>query len=222
VTYLGQVWGTMVALEHMRPRDRGTIVSVGSALAFRGIPLQSAYCGAKFAVRGFHDSVRTELIDAGSSIRLTEVHLPAVNTPQFGWCRSKLDHHPQPVPPIYEPEVAARTIAEAIDDTPRHQLLGTWNWMIVRLSQAMPGVGDHYLARTGVDSQKTDMEISADRPDDLFEPVDDDRDVGAHGIFGDQTGGVLQLGFLKTLPKTVYELGASVVGRAQQVKDQRG
>ena len=222
VTYLGQVWGTMAALEHMRPRDRGTIVSVGSALAFRGIPMQSAYCGAKFGVRGFHDSVRTELIDADSSIRLTEVHLPAVNTPQFSWCRSKLDKHPQPVPPIYQPEVAARTIVDAIDDTPRHQLLGTWNWMIVRLSQLMPGVGDHYLARTGVDGQQTDQDIDEDRPDGLFEPVDDDHDVGAHGIFGDRAGGVLQLDFLKTVPKTVLELGASIVGRTEQVKDQRG
>jgi len=222
VTYLGQVWGTMVALEHMRPRDRGTIVSVGSALAFRGIPMQSAYCGAKFGARGFHDSVRTELIDSGSSIRVTEVHLPAVNTPQFGWCRSKLDHHPMPVPPIYQPELAARTVVDAIEDTPRHQLLGTWNWMIVRLSQLVPGVADHYLARTGVDGQQTDEEIPEDRPDSLFEPLDDDHDVGAHGIFGDQAGGVLQPDFLVTIPKQVFDLGASIVGRLGQVKDQRG
>jgi len=222
VTYLGQVWGTKVALEHMRPRDRGTIVSVGSALAFRGIPLQSAYCGAKFATRGFHDSVRTELIADGSAVRVTEVHLPAVNTPQFGWCRSKLDHHPQPVPPMYQPEVAARTICDAVDDPPRHQVLGSWNWMIVRLSQLMPGVGDHYLASTGVDSQQTDDEIDPDRPDDLFEPVDDDHDVGAHGIFDEQTGGVRNPGFLRTVPQTLLDLGASVAGRIGQVRDQRG
>ena len=222
VTYLGQVWGTMAALAHMRPRDRGTIVSVGSALAFRGIPLQSAYCGAKFATRGFHDSVRTELIDAGSAVRVTEVHLPAVNTPQFEWCRSKLDRHPQPVPPMYEPEVAARAVVDAIDDTPRHHVLGTWNWMLVRLSQLMPGVGDQYLARTGVEGQQTDEAIDADRPDDLFAPLDDERDVGAHGSFGDQTGGVLQPQFLLSLPKTLLDLGASVAARATQVREQRG
>jgi NAD(P)-dependent dehydrogenase (short-subunit alcohol dehydrogenase family) len=221
VTYLGQVWGTMAALELMRPRDRGTIVSVGSALAFRGIPLQSAYCGAKFATRGFHDSVRTELIEAGSQVRVTEVHLPAVNTPQFGWCRSKLDHHPQPVPPIYQPEVAARTVADAVDRPPRHQLLGTWNWMIVRLSQLMPGVGDHYLARTGVEGQQTDQQIGPDRPDSLFEPVDDDHDVGAHGVFDDRADGVLQLQFLRSVPEQVLDLGRSVVDRVKQVRERR-
>jgi len=221
VTYLGQVWGTMVALEHMRPRDRGTIVSVGSALAFRGIPLQSAYCGAKFASRGFHDSVRTELIADGSSIRLSEIHLPAVNTPQFGWCRSKLRFHPQPVPPIYQPEVAAEAVCNAVEDPPRHKLLGSWNWMMVRLSQVMPGVGDFYLARTGVDSQKTDMEIDEDRPDGLFSPVDDDHDVGAHGIFEDKTGGALRWHFLKTLPTQVVDLSASVAARVKQAADRR-
>lgn len=221
VTYLGQVWGTMAALAHMRPRNRGTIVSVGSALAFRGIPLQAAYCGAKFGVRGFHDSLRTELIDEGSAIRLTEVHLPAVNTPQFGWCRSKLRFHPQPVPPIYEPEVAARAIVDAVVRTPRHQLLGTWNWLLVRLSQLMPGVGDHYLARTGVGSQQTDIEIGDDRPDDLFEPLDGERDFGAHGIFGEHTGGVLRPQFLRTLPSTLGDLGLSIRDRVRQVREAR-
>ena len=221
VTYLGQVWGTMAALDRMRPRNRGTIVSVGSALAFRGIPLQSAYCGAKFGVRGFHDSVRTELIDEGSAIRVTEVHLPAVNTPQFGWCRSKLRFHPQPVPPIYQPEVAARAIVAAAEDPPRHQVLGTWNWLLVRLSQLMPGVGDHYLARTGVDSQKTDIEIEADRPDDLFRPLDEDRDHGAHGMFDDSTGGVLRPAFLRTIPDTLTQLGLAVRDRISAVRARR-
>lgn len=221
VTYLGQVWGTMAALEHMRPRNRGTIVSVGSALAFRGIPLQSAYCGAKFGVRGFHDSLRTELIDEDSAIRITEVHLPAVNTTQFGWCRSKLRFHPQPVPPIYQPEVAAEAIVAAAEHPPRHRLLGTWNWLLVRLSQLMPGVGDHYLARTGVDSQKTDIEIADDRPDDLFVPLDDDEDHGAHGIFGDSVGGVLRLEFLRTLPNTLLELARSIGGRVAEVRARR-
>lgn len=221
VTYLGQVWGTMAALRRMRPRNRGTIISVGSALAYRGIPLQSAYCGAKFGVRGFHDSLRTELIDEGSEIRISEIHLPAVNTPQFGWCRSKLGFHAQPVPPIYQPEVAARAIADAIDDGPRQHILGTWNWMLVKLSQWMPGVGDHYLASTGVDSQKTDIEIADDRPDDLFHPLDDDEDFGAHGIFDDSVGGVLQPKFLRTLPKTLLELVHAIRARIDQVRSRR-
>ena len=222
VTYLGQVWGTMAALRRMRPRDQGAIISVGSALAYRGIPLQSAYCGAKFGVRGFNDSLRTELIDEGSEIQISEIHLPAVNTPQFGWCRSKLRFHPQPVPPIYQPEVAARAIADAIDDGPRQRLLGTWNWMLVKLSQWMPGVGDHYLASTGVDSQKTEIEIADDRPDDLFHPLDADEDHGARGIFGDSVGGVLQPKFLRTLPGTLIDLVRAIQARVAQVRSRRG
>lgn len=222
VTYLGQVWGTMAALRRMRPRNRGAIISVGSALAYRGIPLQSAYCGAKFGVRGFHDSLRTELIDEDSAIRISEIHLPAVNTTQFGWCRSKLRFHPQPVPPIYQPEVAAQAIAEAIDDAPRQRLLGTWNWMLVKLSQWMPGVGDHYLASTGVDSQMTDIEITDDRPDDLFHPLDEDEDFGAHGIFDETVGGVLQPAFLKTVPKMFGDLASSVQARVDEVRSRRG
>lgn len=222
VTYLGQVWGTMVALEHMRPRDRGTIVSVGSALAYRGIPLQSAYCGAKFGVRGFNDSLRTELIDEGSGIRVSEIHLPAVNTTQFGWCRAKLRFHPQPVPPIYQPEIAAEAVVAAIENPPRQRLLGTWNWLLVKLSQLMPGVGDHYLARTGVDSQKTDIEIADDRPDDLYIPVDAEEDHGAHGIFDADTGGVLRPSFLRTVPGMVADLARSVRGRIAEVRARRG
>ena len=221
VTYLGQVWGTMAALRRMRPRNAGVIVGVGSALAYRGIPLQSAYCGAKFGVRGFYDSLRTELIDEGSDIQVSEIHLPAMNTPQFGWCRSKLRFHPQPVPPIYQPEVAAKAIADAIDDGPRQHLLGTWNWMLVKLSQWMPGVGDHYLASTGVDSQKTDIEIAEDRPDDLFHPLDDDEDFGAHGIFDETVGGVLEPAFLKTTPRMVRDLFSSVRARVAQVRARR-
>ena len=221
VTYLGQVWGTMVALRKMKPRGSGSIISVGSALAYRGIPLQSAYCGAKFGVRGFHDSVRTELIDEGCPIRISEVHLPAMNTPQFGWCRSKLPLHPKPVAPIYQPEVAARAIADAIDDAPRQKLLGTWNWAVVKLSQWMPGVGDHYLARTGVDGQQTDQSISADRPDDLFAPLDDEHDEGAHGIFDDSVGGALTPGFLRTVPRTLLDFVRSVKDRVEQVREAR-
>lgn len=221
VTYLGQVWGTMAALRRMRTRDRGAIVSVGSALAYRGIPLQAAYCGAKFGVRGFYDSLRTELIDEGSAIQISEIHLPAVNTTQFGWCRSKLRFHPQPVPPIYQPEIAAKAIADAIDDGPRQRLLGTWNWMLVKLSQWMPGVGDHYLASTGVDSQKTDIEIADDRPDDLFHALDEDEDHGAHGIFDDSVGGILQPKFLRTVPKMFGDLVRAVRARVDQVRSRR-
>jgi NAD(P)-dependent dehydrogenase (short-subunit alcohol dehydrogenase family) len=221
VTYLGQVWGTMAALRRMRTRDRGAIVSVGSALAYRGIPLQAAYCGAKFGVRGFYDSLRTELIDEGSAIQISEIHLPAVNTTQFGWCRSKLRFHPQPVPPIYQPEIAAKAIADAIDDGPRQRLLGTWNWMLVKLSQWMPGIGDHYLASTGVDSQKTDIEIAEDRPDDLFHALDEDEDHGAHGIFDDSVGGILQPKFLRTVPKMFGDLVRAVRARVDQVRSRR-
>lgn len=145
----------------------------------------------------------------------------AVNTTQFGWCRSKLRFHPQPVPPIYQPEVAARAVVDAIDDSPRQKLLGTWNWLLVKLSQAMPGVGDHYLARTGVDSQKTDIEIESDRPDDLFEALDGDRDHGAHGIFDHSVGGVLQPKFLRTVPGMLIDLVASVRARVVQVRARR-
>lgn len=222
VTYLGQVWGAMAALEHMRPRDRGTIISVGSALAYRGIPLQSAYCGAKFGTRGFFDSLRTELLDEGSGVRISEIHLPAVNTPQFGWCRSKLRFHPKPVAPIYQPEVAAAAVVAAIDEPPRQRLLGSWNWLLVQMSQVMPGVGDHYLARSGVGGQQTDIEIDADRPDDLFEPVDGDRDHGAHGIFDAETGGVLQPEFLRTVPQMVTDFAGAVRSRVAEVRSRRG
>ena len=221
VTYLGQVYGTLSALRRMRPRDHGTIVFVGSALAYRGIPLQSAYCAAKFAVRGFYESLRCELLEAGSGVRATTVHLPAVNTPQFGWCRAKVDTHPQPVPPIYPPEVAAKAIVDAAEQAPRQKILGTWNWLIVMLTKVMPGIGDHYMARSGVDGQLTDMPIDPDRPDDLFSPVDDDRDHGAEGIFGDRAHGVRTPAFLKTLPQQAVTLARSVQARIAEVRRQR-
>ena len=127
VTFLGQVWGTMAALKRMRLRDRGNIVNVGSALAFIGIPLQAGYCSAKFPCRGFFESTRAELIHDGSNVRLSMVHLPVANTPQFNWCRTALDRHPQPVPPIYEPEVAAKYVVEVALDGRRSRIVGSWN-----------------------------------------------------------------------------------------------
>ena len=222
VTYLGQVYGAMAALARMRPRDQGTIISVGSALAYRGIPLQSAYCASKFAVRGFMESLRTELLEEGSNVEVVQVHLPAVNTTQFGWCRARTSTHPMPVPPIYQPEVPAHAIVAAIDSGPRQRIVGTWNWMMVQMSQAMPGIGDHYLARTGRQGQLTDIPIAADRPDDLFKPLDGDRDHRSHGIFDDQSGGVLDPHFLRTLPHTAREFGLSVRDRVGEVRARRG
>ncbi|HEX2383541.1 MAG TPA: SDR family oxidoreductase [Acidimicrobiales bacterium] len=183
VTYLGCVYGTKAALSRMRPRDRGVIVQVGSALAYRGIPLQSAYCGAKHAIRGFTDSLRTELRHQGSQVRVTTVHLPALNTPQFGWCRSKLPNHPQPVPPIYQPELAARAIWWSAHHRRREVWLGSTTTATIVGNLFVPGLFDRYLGRTGVRSQQTGESIGP-RPDDLFAPVDGDH--GSHGVFDKQ------------------------------------
>jgi short-subunit dehydrogenase len=221
VTYFGQVHGTMAALARMRPRDRGTIVSVGSALAYRGIPMQAAYCGAKFATRGFMESLRSELLAESSQVRICQVHLPAVNTTQFGWCRAKVDEHPMPVPPIYQPEIPAKAIADVINSGARQQIVGSWNWLLVHLNEAMPGVGDHYMARTGFTSQLTSIPIDPHRPDDLFEPVDDDADHGAHGIFDDHAGGMLDGQFLRALPAAAGGFAVSLAQRAAEVYRRR-
>ncbi|MGI8753534.1 MAG: SDR family oxidoreductase [Acidimicrobiales bacterium] len=202
VTFLGQVWGTKAALNLMRPRDRGNIVNVGSALAFIGIPLQSTYCSSKFACRGFFESVRAELIHDGSHIRMSMVHLPAVNTPQFDWCQTSMDHHPQPVPPIYQPEVPAKFIVRAALDGRRSKVIGSWNKMLVAAGSILPGLGNQYAAIGAWDTQLTDQAVSQDRPDNLRKPVDSDSDHGAHGIFDHQAGGFLDPVFLKTLPTT--------------------
>jgi short-subunit dehydrogenase len=156
------------------------IVQVGSALAYRGIPLQSAYCGAKHAIRGFTDSLRTELRHEHSGVRLTTVHLPALNTPQFSWCRSTLPNHPQPVPPIYQPELAAQAIWWAAHHRRREVWLGATTTATIVGNFFVPGLLDRYLGRTGVKAQQTDEPIGP-RPDDLFAPVDGDH--GAHGVF---------------------------------------
>lgn len=219
VTYLGQVHGALAALSRMRARDRGTILFVGSALSYRGIPLQAPYCGSKFAVRGFYESLRTELIHERSDIRTTIVHLPAVNTPQFDWCRAKVDRAPMPVPPIYQPELAARRIVSAAEVPPRQRVVGTWNWLIVRLAQLLPGVADHYMAATGVDGQLTDRMIDPDRPDALDSPVDRAVDHGARGRFDHCAHGVLTPGFLRSLPSQAVSFALAVRDRCREVAD---
>jgi NADP-dependent 3-hydroxy acid dehydrogenase YdfG len=184
VTYLGVVHGTRSALRRMMPRDRGTIVQVGSALAYRGIPLQSAYCGAKHAIKGFTESLRTELMHDGSKVRLTMVQMPALNTPQFSVVRSRLPRHPQPVPPIYQPEVAAEAIVWAAQHPRREVWVGRSTPVVIAGNRVAPGLGDRYLARTGFDSQQTDQPLNGDRPGNLFEPVPGDH--GAHGEFDEQ------------------------------------
>lgn len=185
VTYLGSVWGTREALRRMRPRDRGVIVQVGSALGYRGIPLQSPYCGAKHALNGFVDSVRTELAHAGSDVHLTVVQLPGLNTPQFTWGRSKLDQNPQPMPPIFQPEVAAEAIYAAAHERRRELWVGSSTVATVVGNRLGAGAVDRYLARNAVDAQQTGQP-TARRGDNLFEAADDDVDAGAHGPFDDQ------------------------------------
>ncbi len=189
VSYLGFVYGTMVALARMRPRNSGAIVQVGSALGSRSIPLQSAYCGAKHAVNGFTESVRTELLHDRSHVAITVVQMPAVNTPQFSWVLSRLPDHPQPVPPIYQPEVAARAVVFAADHPRRKQYWVGASTVGTLLGQKLaPALLDRYLARTGYGSQQTGQKVDPHRPNNLWAPVDRPRgsDHGAHGIFDDR------------------------------------
>lgn len=215
VTFLGQVWGTMAALKRMRTRDRGNIVNVGSALSFIGIPLQSPYCSAKFACRGFFESTRAELLHQGSHVRLSMVHLPAVNTPQFDWCQTTMDRHPQPVPPIYQPEIAAKFIVQAALDGRRSKVIGSWNKLLVAAGQVAPGVGNHYAALGAWDSQLADLPNDRDRPDNLRQPADDDRDAGAHGIFDSRAHGFFDSSFLKTLPNAGRTFVAAIIADAR-------
>ncbi len=186
VTYLGTVHGTMSALRRMVPRDRGSVVQVGSALAYRAIPLQSAYCGAKFAVRGFTDSVRTELMHKRSRVWISMVQLPAVNTPQFSWCRSKLPDHPQPVPPIFEPEVPAEAVWWAAHHRRREVTCGGSAAAVIFANKLAPAIADRYLARTGFKSQQVQgMAVAPDRPNNLFDPVP--ALASTHGMFDDRS-----------------------------------
>ncbi|RSD11914.1 SDR family oxidoreductase [Amycolatopsis eburnea] len=184
VSYLGYVHGTMAALNRMKPRDHGTVVQVGSALAYRGIPLQSAYCGAKHAIQGFNESLRCELLHEGSHVRTTMVQLPAVNTPQFSWVLSRLPHHAQPVPPIYQPEVAARAVLHAADHPRRREYWVGGSTAGTLIANAVaPGLLDRYLAKTGFTSQQTGGPKPADQPENLWAPADRETDFGAHGEF---------------------------------------
>ena len=183
VNYLGTVYGTLTALKRMLSRNQGHIVQVGSALAYRAIPLQSAYCGSKHAIQGFTESVRSELIHDRSEVRITMVQMPALNTPQFGWVESRLPRKPQPVPPIFQPEVAAEAIVWAAHHDRNEMWVG---WPAVKAivgNKVIPRVLDYYLAWTGYDSQQTDEVVDPDRKNNVFEPLDDDKDYGAHGSF---------------------------------------
>lgn len=184
VTYLGQVYGTMAALKRMHSRNRGTIVQVGSALAYRSIPLQSPYCGAKHAIVGFTDAIRSELIHDGSSVHITAVMLPAMNTPQFSWCRTRLPRHPQPVPPIFQPEVAARAIVWAASHKRREVYVGWPTVEAIYAQDISPSFADRYLAKHAFDGQQTSEPVSPNRPDNLFEPVQ--GEYSAHGMFDDR------------------------------------
>ncbi|MDQ3198261.1 MAG: SDR family oxidoreductase [Verrucomicrobiota bacterium] len=185
VTYLGVVHGTLAALKRMLPRDRGTIVQVGSALSYRSIPLQAAYCAAKHAERGFTDSLRCELIHDGSNVHVTMVQMPALNTPQFGWTKSRLPRKAQPVPPIFQPEVAADAIYFAAHARRRELLVGMPTMEAIVGNKIAPGLLDRYLGKTGYDGQQTDEPENPDRPNNLFEPVPGDH--GAHGRFDDRS-----------------------------------
>jgi short-subunit dehydrogenase len=181
VTYLGTVHGTMAALRHMRPRNAGTIVQVGSALSYRAIPLQAAYCGAKFAIRGFTDALRSELAHDNSRVRVSMVQLPAVNTPQFDWARNRLGRAVRPLPPVYQPEAIARHVLRAADRAPRELWLGLSALKAILGNMLAPGLGDRLLAHEAYGGQMTPQPRAADAPDNLFAPVA--KDHATHGRF---------------------------------------
>jgi short-subunit dehydrogenase len=182
VTYLGTVYGTMAALKRMAARNKGVIIQVGSALAYRGIPLQSAYCAAKHAIQGFHDSLLSELIHDNSNVKVTMVQLSAHNTPQFEWVRSKLRHRAQPVPPVFQPEVAAKAVMWAATHYRREYVVGFPAWKAIYGNNFFPAWGDRYLAKRGYDSQQTE-DVVEEHPDNLFNSVP--GQYGAHGRFDD-------------------------------------
>jgi NAD(P)-dependent dehydrogenase (short-subunit alcohol dehydrogenase family) len=181
VTYLGQVYGTMAALRHMRRRDKGTIIQIGSALSYRAIPLQSAYCGAKFAIRGFTDAIRSELEHDNSNIRITMVQLPAVNTPQFDWARNRLPRRPRPLAPIYQPEAIARRVVRVADNPPRELWIGWSTLKAIVGTMLLPGLGDRIVAREAYGGQMDIQPARRWKTDNLFTPVG--GDPGAHGRF---------------------------------------
>jgi len=208
VTYLGVVYGTQAALRRMLPRDRGVVVQVGSALAYRGIPLQSAYCGSKHAIQGFTESVRTELIHDKSQVHLTMVQMPALNTPQFGWVKSRLPHKAQPVPPIFQPEVGARAVYWAAHHKRREVNVGGSTSIVIWGNTIAPGLGDWYLARTGYKGQQTAEPENPHRPNNLFAPVS--GDPGTHGTF-DKPAKDSSLQFWAVTHRALVGLGAAVL-----------
>ncbi len=219
VTYFGCVWGTRAALRRMVGRDRGVVVQVGSALAFRGIPLQAPYCAAKHAIEGFSESVRVELMHDRSAVRISMVHMPALNTPQFEIGRTKLPRHPQPVPPIYQPEVAAEAIVWISEHRRRQLYVGAPTLKTVLGNRIAPWLADIYLARTGYEAQQTKEPVDPERPDNLFEPVPGDH--GTHGRFDDgaRTGSAVtwlseHRGLLAGLAAATAAGGAAALGGA--------
>ena len=212
VTYLGQVYGTMAALKRMKPRDHGHIVLVGSALAYRGIPLQSAYCGAKHGIQGMMDSVRAELIHDQSHVRVSMVQMPALNTPQFGWCLNKMAHQSQPVPPIFQPEVAAQAIYYAAHHNRRELFVGLFTTIVITGNKLLPGFGDWYLGKTGYQSQQYDGQPQPGRPNNLYEPVVGDH--GAHGAFASKAHGRSWQLWLDTHANVVAFAGAGLAAAA--------
>jgi NAD(P)-dependent dehydrogenase (short-subunit alcohol dehydrogenase family) len=217
VTYLGYVYGTLSALNRMLPRDRGKIIFVGSALAYRGIPLQSAYCAAKHAVQGFFDSLRTELLHDGSRVQVSMVQMPALNTPQFRWVKSRLPNKAQPVPPIHQPEVAADAILFAADHDRREVWVGWPTVLAIVGNRIAPWYADRHLARTGVDGQQMDEPEDPGRRHNLWDPVDDAVDYGAHGVFDDRAQATTsQLWFAKNR-RALAVGGALLAGAAVAV-----
>jgi NAD(P)-dependent dehydrogenase (short-subunit alcohol dehydrogenase family) len=206
VTYLGYVYGTMAALKRMLPRDRGIIIQVGSALAYRGIPLQSAYCGAKHAIQGFTESLRCELIHDKSHVRITMIQMPALNTPQFDWVLSRLPRKPQPVPPIFQPEVAARAIVWCTEHYRRELFVGWPTFVVIIGNKIAPGLGDAYLGRTGYAAQQYDGRADPNRPNNLWEPVP--GDFGAHGDFDNRATEKAPMLWVATHPKVLATAGA--------------
>jgi len=222
VSYLGFVYGTMAALRRMKPRDRGTIVQVGSALAYRGIPLQTAYCGAKHAIQGFTEALRCELLHEKSNVHITMVQLPAVNTPQFSWVLSRLPRQPQPVPPIYQPEVPARGILQAARHPERREYwVGATTAATLIANAVVPGLLDRYLGVTGFKGQQTDQPPDPDRPANLWDPADAEVDFGAHGIFDDRGHGHTPQWWLTSHRGVAYAATAVAAGLAASVTRRR-
>jgi NAD(P)-dependent dehydrogenase (short-subunit alcohol dehydrogenase family) len=220
VTYYGQVHGTRAALQVMRPRDRGRIVNVSSAMAYRGIPLQSAYCGAKHAIKGFTESLITELRNTGSNVTIGLVTLPGVNTTQFDWNLNRMPDHPMPVPPIYQPEVCARAIVDMAGRRRRNMWVGVPTAYTVLGNRVAPWLADWYLAKTGVKSQQTQQDAPR-YGSNVFEPRDDDADRGAHGPFDDQAHSADPVSFAARNRTGMLAVGAALVGAGAAVARRR-